>query len=114
MNLLFYLFGFIFIWSEIYIVYNKSRLNTNFRNKDIKSITKTDSFYYFTRFLFFIWIIVGLWSSQSDLFLLLTTLNFIKFPTFHFNKKIYAIWDNLLPGLNILQILIIIAFAVFS
>lgn len=109
-SLTFYFLTIFYIWSEIYYVYNKKKLDISFRNKDISSITKLDLLFYICKFTFFIWIIFGLWSSQKDLFILLFVLNFIKFPFFHISKKLYAIWDNILPTLNIIEMVIILLY----
>ena len=110
MSVLFYFLSIFFIWSEIYYVYNKSRLDLNFRNKDISLITKLDLLFYFCKFSFFIWMILGIWSSQQELFILLIILNFIKFPFYHLSKRVYAIWDNILPIINIIEISVILIY----
>ncbi len=108
MIVIFYLFSFIFIWSEIYTVHNKVRIEKNFLNKDIPATTRMDVIYFLTRFAFFVWIIFGFWTPVSNLFILLFSFNFMKFPLFHINKKLYVIWDNILPAINIVQILLIV------
>ncbi len=113
-SILFYLISIFFIWSEIYHVYHKNRLDVNFRNKDISLVTKLDLVFYFCRLTFFIWIFLGLWSSQQNLFILLILLNLIKFPFYHFNKRLFAIWDNVLPTINIIQIIIIMIYGFLS
>jgi hypothetical protein len=107
----FYSFILVFIWTKIFLVFNKQRLDLNFRNKDIMSIKKIDLVYYLTEFLFSIWMIIGLWSSQRDLFIFLLTLNLIKFPFYHINKKLYAVWDNILPSISIIFILMIFIYS---
>jgi hypothetical protein len=107
----FYSFLLVFIWTKIFLVFNKQRLDLNFRNKDIMSIKKIDLVYYLTEFLFSIWMIIGLWSSQRDLFIFLLTLNLIKFPFYHISKKLYAVWDNILPSISIIFILMIFIYS---
>jgi hypothetical protein len=107
----FYYFLLVFIWTKIFLVFNKQRLDLNFRNKDIMSIKKIDLVYYLTEFLFSIWMIIGLWSSQRYLFIFLLTLNLIKFPFYHINKKLYAVWDNILPSISIIFILMIFIYS---
>jgi len=98
----FYLFLITFIWNEIYYIQHKHRLNLNFKNKDIESTTKLDLVYYFTTLLYWIWLIVGMFSSLSPYFIILLTLGVIKFITFRTKKKtLYVIFDNLFPILSV-------------
>lgn len=105
MSLFFYLLSFLFIWSELYSIYNKIRLQNIILNRDIKLLTKFDFVFYLTKLFFILWVIVGIWSSHQNLFILMISLIFLKFPFFHINKKLYAVWENILPVINIVQIL---------
>ena len=107
----FYYFLLVFIWTKIFLVFNKQRLDLNFRNKDIMSIKKIDLVYYFTEFLFLLWMIIGLWSSQKGLFLILLSSHLLKFPFYHLSKQLYAIWDNILPSISIIFILMIFVYS---
>lgn len=104
MVIFFYTFLIVFIWTQIYGVINKIRLDTNFKNKDIKSVTKLDFIYYLTKFLYWVWILVGLFSSLWILFLVLLILEASKFPLYHLNKIAYIVWDNLLPAFSVMLI----------
>lgn len=114
MSLLFYFFSLIVVWTEIYFVFNKVRLERNFVNKDLQSVTKSDFFYYLFRLIFFIWLVVGIWSSFQNQFIIILSLNLLKFPIFHVSRRIFAVYDNVLPTINILAVLIILFFRVFS
>jgi len=103
----FYYFLLVFIWTKIFLVFNKQRLDLNFRNKDILAIKKIDLVYYFTEFLFLVWMIIGLWSSQKWLFIFLLSSHLLKFPFYHLSKRLYAVWDNILPSISIIFILVI-------
>ena len=107
----FYYFILVFIWTKIFLVFNKQRLDLNFRNKDIMAIKKIDLVYYFTEFLFFVWMIIGLWSSQKVLFITLLSLYLLKFPFYHLSKRLYAVWDNILPSISIIFIMIIFIYS---
>ena len=109
----FYYFLLVFIWTKIFLVFNKQRLDLNFRNKDILAIKKIDLVYYFTEFLFLVWMIIGLWSSQKGLFIFLLSSQLLKFPFYHLSKRLYAIWDNILPSISIIFILIIFIYKYF-
>ena len=74
----FYTFLIVFIWNEIYYITNKHRLSLNFKNKDLESTTILDVVYYFTKVLYWIWLIIGIFSSLSTYFIILFTLVSIK------------------------------------
>ena len=101
---IFYFLGLLFIINEIYLVYNRQRLNELFENKDIKNTTVLDVISQSLKPIMFIWIILGIWSSNSLFFFILIGLYVIKFPLYHINKRAHIIWDNLLPILNVLII----------
>lgn len=109
---LFYLVSILFALNEIYYVFNKSKLDTNFKNLNVKSSTKLDIVHYLLRIMFWIWMIVGIWSSQSELFIFLTTLHLIRFPFYHLSRRLYIIWTNILPSISFIFILIILIYKI--
>jgi len=109
---LFYLLSILFALNEIYYVFNKSKLDTNFKNLDVKSSTKLDIAHYLFRIMFWVWMIVGIWSSQSNLFIFLTILHLIRFPFYHLSKRLYIIWTNILPSISFIFILIILIYKI--
>jgi hypothetical protein len=109
---IFYLISILFAINEIYYVLNKSRLDTNFKNLDLKSSTKIDIAHYLFRIMFWIWMIVGIWSSQSELFILLCSLHLVRFPFYHISRKLYIIWSNILPSISFIFILIILIYKI--
>jgi hypothetical protein len=109
---LFYLISILFALNEIYYVFNKSKLDTNFKNLNVKSSTKLDIVHYLLRIMFWIWMIVGIWSSQSELFIFLTTLHLIRFPFYHLSRRLYIIWTNILPSISFIFILIILIYKI--
>jgi hypothetical protein len=109
----FYLLSIVFILNEIYYIQHKHRLSLNFKNKDIESTTVFDIFYYFTRLLYWIWLIVGIFTSLSPYFIILFTLVTIKLLTFKSKKKsLYVIFDNIFPILSVffLGVILLIKF----
>lgn len=109
----FYTFLLVFVLNEVYYLFNRERLDVNFKNKDIESTTKLDLVYYLTRVMYWVWIIAGLFSGLSYLFVILLVVGFIKFPLFHINRKAYIIYDTFLPMVSML-ILSIILFVKFT
>jgi hypothetical protein len=109
---LFYLISILFALNEIYYVFNKSKLDTNFKNLDVKSSTKLDIAHYLLRIMFWIWMIAGIWSSQSNLFMFLTILHLVRFPFYHLSRRLYIIWTNILPSISFIFILIILIYKI--
>lgn len=112
MTILFYSLIIIFFWMEIYYVYNKTNLDTIIKNRDIENTSMKDIFYYFSRLLFYVWLIAGIWSSQSSLFIFLTSLHLLSFPFYHLSRRLYIIWDNILPSISIIFMLIILVYKI--
>jgi hypothetical protein len=112
MIILFYLISILFALNEIYYVFNKSKLDTNFKNLDVKSSTKLDIAHYLLRIMFWVWMIVGIWSSQSNLFIFLTILHLVRFPFYHLSRRLYIIWTNILPSISFIFILIILIYKI--
>lgn len=105
--IIFYLLIFIFIWLEIYHVYNKERFN-------LHQIKKTDIFYFIAFFLFYIWLIVGVFIGNTTLFLITISFSLSRIPLYFINRKWSIIWSNLLPSVNIIMVLIIFFNYLFS
>jgi hypothetical protein len=105
-NILYCLVSLIFILNEYYFILNKERLLNLSIIKDLVSLTKLDVIYYFLRFLFWIWLIIGLFCGNYLLWILLL-VGLIKVPIYHLNKKIYAVYNNLTPIISIIILLII-------
>lgn len=94
----------VFIWNEIYFIFNKKSLNKKFKEKDIKGLSKLDFVYYLTKVMYWIWIGLGFFSVFSNLFIILFIVSFIKFPMYHINKKVYFIYDLIVPFASILTL----------
>jgi hypothetical protein len=108
MTTIFYSLFIIFIWSEFFLIKNKIRLDTNFRNRDIKAITKLDVFFYFIRLVYWICLFIGIFSSFQSLFITILILKLIKLPLYHINRKWYIYWDNFLPLISSFLLLVIL------
>jgi hypothetical protein len=109
---LFYSLTILFFWMEIYYVYNKPNLDTIIKNKDVQGTSMKDILYYFSRLLFYVWLVVGLWSSQSELFIFLTSLHLLRFPFYHLSRRLYIIWDNILPSISFIFMIIILVYKI--
>jgi hypothetical protein len=108
MTLTFYLSILLFTWNEIYYILNKDRLDINFKNKDVMSVTKIDLIYYAVRVLYWGWIIYGMFFYTPHFyFILLFILGFLKFPIFHINRKLYFVYEFILPIISILILVLL-------
>lgn len=104
---IFYLLSIVFIWNEAYNILNKERLSNLFERKDVMSLTKIDVLFYFIKVIYWIWLIIGLFSGGTY-FWMLFFVAFLKFPLYHLNKKIYVVYNNIVPILSILLLVIIL------
>lgn len=85
---------------EIYHVYNKERFNTH-------QIKKIDLYYFISFFLFYIWLIAGIFIGNTKLFLGTIFFSLLRIPLYFINHKWSIVWNNLLPIINIIMLLII-------
>lgn len=97
----FYAMLFVFIFSEIYHVFNKKRLDLIFKNKNVETIKKVDIVFYLSKLLSIFWPLIGLFSSFSDFFMLIMIVNLMKFLFYHLNDNLYKIYIKILPWVNI-------------
>lgn len=105
-----------FMLNEIYYIYNKRILDTSFNNKErnLSSLSKMELVYYVLRVLYWIWLGMGIFSSMSPLFIFLLVLRWLQFPFFHISKKLYVIWDNLLPAISFIFMIIILIYGIIG
>lgn len=90
-----------FIFAEIYHVFNRKRLDLIFKNKTVESIRKVDIVFYMAKLLSIFWPIIGLFSSFSGLFMLLITINLLKFALYHASDTLYKAYISVLPWMNV-------------
>lgn len=99
---------FAFIFSEIYHYFNKNRLDLLFKNKDVEMTRKTDIIFYMLKLISIFWPIIGLFSSFSEIFMLIILINLSKFFFYHLNDFIYRIYIRVLPWMNVTLYVIIL------
>ncbi len=102
----------LFIWIEVYYVFNKQHIDSFSIKRDILSAKKLYYLYYLSRIIYFLWIIFGLFSDQRDLFIFLISLRLVSFPFYHLSKRLYVIWDNILPSISIIFTIIIFIYSI--
>lgn len=109
----FYVMLFAFIFAEIYHFFNKKRLDLIFKNKDVETIKKIDIVFYMTKLLSIFLPIVGLFSSFSELFMLLIIINLLKFLIYHLNDHLYKFYIKILPWANVTLYMTILSLKFF-
>lgn len=97
----FYAMIFAFIFAEIYHVFNRKRLDLIFKKKEVESIKKFDIVFYMAKLLSIFWPLIGLFSSFSGLFLLIITINLVKFALYHASDSLYRVYIRILPWMNV-------------
>lgn len=84
----FTLFTVIFIINEIYYLFNREKLLKKFSDKDIDTYTKFDMIYYAINPVYWVWLIIGLFTSYSPFILAVISLPLIKFLIITFKSEI--------------------------
>lgn len=106
-DIIIYTFSLLFIWSNIYYVINYNRLDKRFAERDRNS--KVDLVYYVTKVLFWIWLVVGLFTPMKYIFMIMFGIGLIRIPMYHISKNLTSVWFRLTPAFyTILMIQILI------
>jgi|SaaInlV_100m_DNA_2_1039680.scaffolds.fasta_scaffold04272_4 hypothetical protein len=97
----FYILPILFIFMNVYHMLKNKQLDKRFRERDIIGMSRLDIIYYFTKISYWIWVPIGFFTNQPELFYVLFVLGFLKFPTYHFNKNIFRIYNDIYPIFSI-------------
>lgn len=98
---LFYAALVAFALNELFFVFNRKRLDTNFKNKDVMSVKGIDILHYLLKVLSVFWPFIGLMSSMWYMFLVLISVWFLKFMLYHISVRTYSVWTIFSPFVNI-------------
>ena len=104
-NLIIYTLSLLFVWNNIYYLLNYERLDKRFTERDRNS--KVDLVYYITKVLFWMWLIVGLFTSMKYIFMIMMGIGLIRIPIYHISKKLASIWFRLTPPFYIILMILI-------
>jgi len=104
----FYAMIFAFIFTEIYHVFNRNRLDLIFKKKEVESIKKIDILFYLSKLLSILWPLIGLFSSFSGLFMMIMVINLLKFVFYHASDSTYRFYIKVLPFMNIVAYITIL------
>jgi hypothetical protein len=106
-DIIIYTISLLFIWSNIYYVINYNRLDKRFAERDRNS--KVDLVYYVTKVLFWIWLVVGLFTPMKYIFMIMMGIGLIRIPMYHISKNLTSVWFRLTPAFyTVLMIQILI------
>jgi hypothetical protein len=94
-DIIIYTFSLLFIWSNVYYVINYNRLDKRFAERDRNS--KVDLIYYVTKVLFWIWLVVGLFTPIKYIFMIMMGIGLIRIPMYHISKNLTSVWFRLTP-----------------
>jgi hypothetical protein len=95
-----------FILNEIYYILNMKRLDSSFKDKSQNGVRKLDLFYYVMRILSVPFLIEGILSSFSPVFLLLLSIWIFKIVLYHISDKAYHFSAIRFPFFSIINILV--------
>jgi len=108
--MIFYIPTLIFIIMEVYYVYNKTKLDSRYKNWDLTSVKLYDVLYYLSRICYYLWLVSGIFTNQSSIFIFMLVLILLRLPFYYLSKRLYVIWDNILPSMSIIFMLIALVY----
>ena len=91
--MIFYLFSLLFIWNELYLAYGYDKLGTRANIDNFSTFSKLDLFFYSTRVLYWIWILIGLVTYLGNLYIIMICLAFAKVLAFFIGQDFYRKYD---------------------
>lgn len=113
LHTIFYSLAFVFIWTEAYHMKFKDRLYVKFNQRIISKSTPFDYIYYITKVMYLLWITIGLFSSSSNLFLLILMISALKFLIILKLKKFTEVYD-IISSVSCIIVLIFILSKLFT
>lgn len=85
----------------------KNQLDRRFKERDIMGMSKLDLVYYLSKVLYWIWIPIGVFTNQPELFYILFVLGFLKFPIYHLSKKTFGVYNAMYPAFSLITLIVI-------
>jgi hypothetical protein len=109
LKILFYSFTFLFGWVEFYHMINKHLLYDNTRQKSL-----LDRLFFLSKFVYAIWIIVGLFSNLWIYFLCLLIVSILRYPILWFgNSKMLFLYELVNTPASVMLLMVIFGFGLF-
>ncbi len=97
MVILYCISSIIFIWMNLFFLSNISKLKNKPYFQDWKEIPKVQIFYYLSKVLYWFWLIIGLFLPISFFIYLIIAINGLKIISYFLNRKIYTIFNIVVP-----------------
>lgn len=104
----FYLLTFLFMWNESYYLNNRDNLNKKFSERELNSYSIFDVVFYFTRVLYWGWIIIGMFSDYSSYFYIMIGSSMISSGIFYISKKWYDVSDKIVSYVSLIVMFLMI------
>lgn len=101
-NIIFHLPIVLFLWMHVYYLLNINKLDKRIKDRD--EDIKQNLLYFFTRAIYWIWLPIGILTTNYNIFLILIIFVLLKFPLYHINKMIYKVYNLILPIISIVLI----------
>ena len=102
-EILFYIFSFLFIWMNLYQMVHIGLIQDRFQNQN-RILNFYDLLFYFSKILFLFWVILGIFISKSIFIYLIVGVFSFKFILFHLSHRHYRLYNAFVPILNIIFI----------
>ncbi len=97
-SIFFHIFSILFIWMNFYQLVHSSLIEKKIEDLNFKKFSKLYFLFYFSKFLFPFWIIIGVFVTKFYLFYLsIIILMILKFILFHVSKRHFSLYNVLLP-----------------
>jgi hypothetical protein len=96
--MIFYLLIPIFIWSNFYYLVNLNKLTS----VKYSNLNKIDFLFFLTKVIYIIWLIFGLFTLNKLFIITILSILLLKFIFYPLSKKLYKIWNVLVPILSTL------------
>lgn len=97
----------LFVWMNLYSLANLTKLEKRFYEFDIESITFKQYLYYISKVVYWIWILFALFTTLKVYFFILVFLPVLKFLMFYLNKRLFKIFNVLIPFISILILIMV-------
>lgn len=107
-NNFFFILSILFICSDLYYLRNRPMLNLKFKERELESFSILDLCYYFSRVFYWIWVIIGLFSSFYTYFIVIISVSLSRFVIYHLSKRFYVIYDILVTLISIITLILLV------
>lgn len=108
MTTLFYLFCIVFIANEVFYLLNRKRIDLIFDKREMVDVKLSYIFYFMIKTVSYIWPIIGVFSSLSNIFLCIIGFGALRFAAYHINRRLYDAYTSIMPFIIIVMYLLVL------